>query len=50
MLQDLQAWASGQTSLEVVPSKERAVTACVSRILCTQQLAEQQPVPDSHDP
>ena len=49
MLQDLQAWASGQTSLEAMPSKERAVTACVNRILCTQQLAEQQLVPDSHN-
>lgn len=33
VLQDLQAWASGQTSLEAMPSKERAVTACVNRIL-----------------
>eukprot|EP00891_Asterochloris_glomerata_P007870 jgi/Astpho2/7870/fgenesh1_pg.00117_%23_62_t len=31
--EDLQAWASGQTSLEAMPSKERAVTACVNRIL-----------------
>ena len=50
MLQDLQAWASGQTSLEAVPSKERAVTACVNHILCTQQMTEQQPVPSTHDP